>query len=243
MGSHEPTDCVITLRLCSKGAHHYALCRKAQLNSMNPHKDSTNSTSVQYCKVHQEVNVLATESGNNITLPTAQLKLINKKSSVNTRCLFDQGSQKTFITKHLVEQLKLKTANRVKLNISGFLANKGTCEYQVVKLLVRLGSSTNPIHAVVVDKIPSDLQVTGLTVKHLKRNGMRLADYKINSDCLSDVGILIRAEYYYRFVTGCTRQLGMNLLSSAGGKLLTGSVLFQQKSASIAKQPNNSVVA
>nr|XP_045591195.1 uncharacterized protein LOC123753252 [Procambarus clarkii] len=141
-------------RKCNKGAHHHALCRKAQLNSTNPRKDSTNSTSVQYCKVHQEINVLATESGNNTTLPTTQLKLINKKSRVNTRGLFDQSSQKTFITKHLVEQLKLKAANRVRLNISGFLANSGPREYEVVKLLVRLGSSTSPIYAIVMDKIP-----------------------------------------------------------------------------------------
>ncbi|XP_069168896.1 uncharacterized protein [Procambarus clarkii] len=40
---------------------------------------------------------------------------------------------------------------------------------------------------------------------------MRLADYKINSDCLSDVDILIGVDYYYRFITGCSRQRGPSL--------------------------------
>ncbi|XP_069170769.1 uncharacterized protein [Procambarus clarkii] len=142
--------------------HHYALCRKTSSQFTTPREDSMNSTTVQYCKAHQEINVLATESGNNTTLPTAQLKLINRKSRVNTRGPFDQGSQKTFVTQQLVEQLKLKPAKCVKLSISGFLTNSGSREYQVVKVLVRLGSSTNSIQAVVVDKLPSDLQVTGL---------------------------------------------------------------------------------
>ncbi|XP_069163482.1 uncharacterized protein [Procambarus clarkii] len=247
MGSHDPSKCVVHLRLCSrcnKGMHHYALCRKTS-QSTTPREDFMNSPTVQYCKVHQEINVLATESGNNTTLPKAQLKLINRKYRVNTRGLFNQGSQKTFITQQLVEQLKLKPAKRVKLSISGFLTNSGPREYQVVKILVRLGSSTNSILAAVVDKLPSDLQVTGIvhTAKYLRRNLMRLAYHKINSDSLIDVGILIVADYYYRFINGCTRQLGMNLLSSAGGKLLTGPVLFQQKSVSTNKQPNNSIVA
>ncbi|XP_069175031.1 uncharacterized protein [Procambarus clarkii] len=148
MGSHDPSKCVVHLRLCSrcnKGMHHYALCRKTSSQSITPREDSMNSTTVHYCNVHQEINVLATESGKNTTLPTAQLKLINRKYRVNSRGLFEQGSQKTFITQQLVEQLKLKPPKRVKLNISGFLTNSGPSEYQIVKVLERLGSSTNSI--------------------------------------------------------------------------------------------------
>lgn len=195
--------------------------------------------------MHQDISVLATESNNTTTLPTAQLKLITKGSRISTRGLFDQGSQKTFISQQLVDQLKLKPIARVNLNISGFLTNSGPRDYQVVKVLVRLGGCTSPIQAIVVDKIPSDLHVTGLaqTVKFLKRSGIRLADHKINTDCLNDVGILIGADFYYRFITGCTRQRGVNLLLSAGGKLLTGPVLIQQHSKSTSNQPTNSIVA
>ncbi|XP_069170798.1 uncharacterized protein [Procambarus clarkii] len=142
-------------------------------NIVNQHKSNANNTMSQ--------------SSNQLP----ELNLINRKSRVNTRGLFDQRSQKTFITQQLVEQLKLKPAKSVKLNISGFLTNSGPREYQVAKVLVRLGSSTSPIQTVVVDKLPSDLQVTGLarTARYLRRNRMRLADYKINSDCLTDVEI------------------------------------------------------
>ncbi|XP_069164575.1 uncharacterized protein [Procambarus clarkii] len=145
---------------CHKGRHHYSLCGSDQSRSTNPHKKIVKFTSVQYCKVHQDISVLATESNNTTTLPTAQLKLINKGSKIFTRGLFDQGSQKTFISQQLVDQLKLKPIARVNLNISGFLTNSGPRDYQVVKVLVHLGGCTSPIQAIVVDKIPSD--VTGL---------------------------------------------------------------------------------
>ncbi|XP_069160619.1 uncharacterized protein [Procambarus clarkii] len=180
-GLHDPNSCTVSLRMCNKchkGRHHYSLCGSDQSRSTNPHKKITKFTSVQYCKVHQDISVLATESSNTTTLPTAQLKLITKGSRTSTRGLFDQGSQKTFISQQLVDQLKLKPITRVNLNISGFLTNSGPRDYQVVKVLVHLGGSTSPIQAIVVDKIPSDLHVTGLaqTIKFLKRSGIRLAD-------------------------------------------------------------------
>ncbi|XP_069191701.1 uncharacterized protein [Procambarus clarkii] len=70
----------------------------------------------------------------------------------------------------LVDQLKLKPIARVNLNISGFLTNSGPRDYQVVKVLARLGGCTSPIQAIVVDKIPSDLHVTGLA-QTVKRSG------------------------------------------------------------------------
>ncbi|XP_069164574.1 uncharacterized protein [Procambarus clarkii] len=92
------------------------------------------------------------------------------------------------LSPYLVDQLKLKPIARVNLNSSGFLTNSGPRDYLVVKVLVRLGGCTSPIQAIVVDKIPSDLHDTGLaqTVKFLKRSGIRLADHKINTDCLND---------------------------------------------------------
>ncbi|XP_069184623.1 uncharacterized protein [Procambarus clarkii] len=122
-GPHDPNSCTVSLRMCNKchkGRHHYSLCGSDQSRSTNSHKKTTNSTSVQYCKVHQDISVLATESNNTTTLPTAQLKLITKGSRISTRGLFDQGSQKTFISQQLVNQLKLKPIARVNLNISGF---------------------------------------------------------------------------------------------------------------------------
>nr|XP_045622076.1 uncharacterized protein LOC123772751 [Procambarus clarkii] len=77
------------------------------------------------------------------------------------------GSLNTSIIQQLADQLKLKPLCQMKL-----------------------GGYTSPVKAIVVDKIPFDLYVYGLgnTTKLLKRNGMKLADYKINSDRLNDVG-------------------------------------------------------
>lgn len=79
--------------------------------------EQNTSTTVQYYKVHQEVNVLATKSDNDATLPTAQLLLTNKKSKITTYGLFDQGPRKTFITQQVADKLKLKPLCQVRLNI------------------------------------------------------------------------------------------------------------------------------
>lgn len=105
--------------------------------------EQSNSTTVQYCKVHQEVNVLATKSDNTTTLPTAQLRLTNNKSKITIRGLFDQGSKKTFISQQLSDKLMLRPLSQVKLNISEFLTN--TEPHEVVKVLVLLESYASPV--------------------------------------------------------------------------------------------------
>ncbi|XP_069194269.1 uncharacterized protein [Procambarus clarkii] len=120
------------------------------------------STIVQCCKVRQEVKVLNTKSRNNAVLPSAQLQLNGKNSRITTRGLFDQGSQRTFITQQAANQLKLKPLCKVTLNISGFLADTGPQEFEVVQPLVRLGGYVRPVKAIVVNHIPLDMNVKGL---------------------------------------------------------------------------------
>ncbi|XP_069184503.1 uncharacterized protein [Procambarus clarkii] len=216
---------------CHQGQHHSALCGGDRPISPKLLVEQDTSTIVQFCKVRQGVKVLNTKSRNNAVLPTAQLRLNSKNSRITTRDLFDQGSQRAFITQQAANQLKLKPLSKVTLNISGFLADTGPQEFEVVQPLVRLGGYVRPVKVIVVNHIPLDMNVKGLrdTAKFLQKNRIKLADSKIKSDHLTNVDLLVGADHYYKFITGTTSQHGMNLLNSAGGCLLTGTVLNLRK--------------
>ncbi|XP_069159464.1 uncharacterized protein [Procambarus clarkii] len=196
---HNILDCqtqLHTCNRCNKGQHHAALCRDTKTTSPNPKVEDSIPTTVQYCKVHQTTSVQSAGSKSNATLPTAQIIIQNKRAKVHTRGLFDQGSQRTYDTKRLADELQLKPVTQMTINISGFITDAGPQDYQVVQPSERLGSYVCQVQAIVVDKIPADLQVQGLraTAKFLRNRGIKLSD-KIKSDHLTDFGILAGADY------------------------------------------------
>ncbi|XP_045590169.2 uncharacterized protein [Procambarus clarkii] len=131
---HDPNTCTTPLHICNRchqDQHHSALCGVDRPKSPKLQVEQDTSTIVQCCKVRQEVKVLNTKSRNNVVLPIAQLQLNSKNSKITTRGLFDQGSQRTFITQQAANQLKLKPLCKVTLNISGFLADTGPQEFEV----------------------------------------------------------------------------------------------------------------
>ncbi|XP_069178911.1 uncharacterized protein [Procambarus clarkii] len=207
---HDPNTCTSPLHICNRchqDQHSSALCGVDRPKSPKLQVEQDTSTTVQCCKVRQEVKVLNTKSHSNAVLPTAQQQLNNKNSRVTTRGLFDQGSQRTFITQQAASKLTLKPLCNVTLNIAGFLTDTGPQEYKVVQPLVRLGGHVRPVKAIVVDRISFYLNVKGLgkTARFLQKNRIKLANTKIRSDCLTDVGLIVEADYYYQFIIGTTR--------------------------------------
>ncbi|XP_069181081.1 uncharacterized protein [Procambarus clarkii] len=225
---HNINDCDTQLHpcnRCNKGQHHAALCRDTKTTSPNPKVEDSIPTTVQYCKVQQTKSVQSAKSKGNTTLPTAQITILNKRAKVHTRGLFDQGSQRTYITKRLADELQLRPVAQMSFNISGFVTDAGPQVYQVVQPSVRLGRYVCRVQAIVVDKIPVDLQVQGLraTAKFLRNRGIKLAD-NIKSDHLNDFGLLVGTDYCHRFIGSPTKYQGITMLNSAGGKLLSGPV-------------------
>ena len=105
--------------------------------------------------------------GQNAALPTATVTVANIdgkniKESKITHCFFDQGSQRSFISESLSEELQLKVSTTVKLQLSGFTGEKEEMEYQVVKPSVRLGRRIKKISTVVFKNLPSKIQTPGL---------------------------------------------------------------------------------
>ncbi|XP_069182986.1 uncharacterized protein [Procambarus clarkii] len=179
--SHNVNSCEPLLNTCNKcrrGKHHAALCKFVKTNYLNPRIRSRECTSVQCCKVREVYSVISPASQVDAALSTAKIQVKNKRIKISTRGLFDQGSQRTFITQKAAEALNLKPITQTKLNLSGLMINRRPQEYSVVQPLVRLGGYTKVIQAIFVDQIPFDLNIKSLryTAKFLQEHECKLAD-------------------------------------------------------------------
>lgn len=90
----------------------------------------------------------------------------------------NQGAQQTFICSDLARKLELASINKVDLAINGFVGARPKTSYEVVRVKVRVGNTFNTIKAVVIDELPDNIRVDGLTntIKYLKESGIKLAD-------------------------------------------------------------------
>ncbi|XP_069178500.1 uncharacterized protein [Procambarus clarkii] len=189
--SHNSNTCATQIRTCNrcnKGQHHAALYGDSSTKSPKPQVEEGTSTSVQLCTIQPDISVLSTRSDHKSTVPTAQLIIKNGKSKATIRGLFAQGCQMTFISKELINVLKLKPVREARIDLARFLTNSGAQVFKVIQPKVRLGGYVRTIQALVVDKFPSDLYVYGLgtTSKFLEEKRIKLA-VKITSDNLSNI--------------------------------------------------------
>lgn len=78
------------------------------------------------------------------------------------------------------------------------------------------------MQAVVVDKIPSDLQVNGnrANIQYMKEGGIKLADPQINSNHTKMIGILVGANYCPHLHSEEGKLKSMKVHHSAGGILV-----------------------
>ncbi|XP_069181878.1 uncharacterized protein [Procambarus clarkii] len=134
--AHNPDTCTSQLRTCNgchKGQHHTALCGESRTRSAKPKEEEGITTSVQLCTVLPDISVFSTRSNHKSALPTARLIIRNGENKATVRGLFDQGSQLTFISKELVDTLKLTPVKETRINIAGFLTDSGAQAFRVVR--------------------------------------------------------------------------------------------------------------
>ena len=149
----------------------------------------------------QHSSMMSTSSA---ALPTAPVTIqcSHRSSPFQTHCFFNQGSQRTFITKTLQDFLGLKPVSKISLSVNhGFNNTTAACEYDVVDPLVNLGKCKKHISAIVVPALPTTIQTPGLVpvASDLKKKDIKLADDYL-SDIIKDINILIGADFYDKFI-------------------------------------------
>ena len=194
---------------------------------------SANSTNVQVstlCMNTAPTQPSGTSQYNtSAALPTASNKVQthNSTPAFTARAFFDQGAQKTFITKKLQIQLGLKPISSVTIGVKiGFDEPCSQTQFDIVRPILTLGNRKKKVSALVVDALLSSIQTPGLlhAVEMLKCNHCILAD-SFDSDEVRDIDILVGSDYYGRFMQGLTNRCGIDLIKSSAGYLIYGPIL------------------
>ena len=195
------------VRCCKhcKGKHHSVLCMKPGGLSNDKDNDSASgiakdndSASATALGVHvkQSSHVRST------LLPTAVAPILLKNGETsNSRCLFDQGRQGSFVLKELVDRLKIHKIGKSLKTVDSFNQSGQREEYEIVEFTIKTFDGPVVVHAMVVNFLPSRISMSGRSdlVDKLKLKGFILADSS-NKEIFSDVEIIIACDQYYKFV-------------------------------------------
>ena len=218
MKHHLSKDCCSRQR-CEKcqGRHHATICTR------NAGRGTSNSSPSSLATVQGPPSEPETRGGNTtkttnslytgtrtpVLLQTAQLQLFDPRSKGNrtmARAILDSGSQRTYITGRLRDELNLPTVKTELLQIKTFGSTKSddtSCDVVQMGIETR-DDGTLSITALVVPFICNPLTTqpidhSGECYDHLW--GLELADSADTSDTL-EVDVLIGSDSYWNFVTG-----------------------------------------
>ena len=138
---HNARNCFHTkkCRHC-EGKHHQSICAMS-----TPAEDQRNPTRNNVARETQTENatVTTTTTANSVTkgtvlLQTASCMAVNGSNSIPVRVLFDNGSQRSYVTTSLTSRLNLKPVNSENLHINTFGdANYRKQKCNVVKLCLQ----------------------------------------------------------------------------------------------------------
>ena len=159
-----------------------------------------------------------------VALPTATVTLSGGGSRENTRMCLDSCCQRSFIQSELAKKLKLPIVSRVEVRLSVFGQPPETIVSDVVKVVVRIGNSRIRINAICHEKTDTVITIPGITkvIQFLSSNGVKLADPSIRSDEITDIGLLVGAQHYSKFVTNISRVLDIEVMTCPSGAMVFG---------------------
>ena len=236
MSNHTVSMCLNNnnCRVCHK-RHHTSLCNKnskpensKNFKNQNKPKMSKNSheSDVEPTGALVSTSSVPNHSLNRTAiLPTADVTLSNDKISVKGKALLDTGSQRSFVLKSVVQNLKLKSHKTINLKIDGF-QSKGTTEtYNVVNLPIQTDEGIVTIDACVINSMVDRIYMPGREnlISKIKSNACKLADQSSN-DRFNRIDVLIGVDHYFKFVHGNNLVDDIYQISSKLGTLIMGTV-------------------
>ena len=210
LGRHKVSTCTSKHR-CRKcrRKHHTSLCTDSSSEPNTPRQDTTKEPIISSATLSTTVSPPTTTTalhlaGNNICiLKTAVATVSAEGTYVEANILFDEGSQRSFITKSLADCLTLQPHGTEELSISTF----GTRTSHVNKLdvatiyLHTISGQPIPLTVLIVPTIAAPLQNRSkkplTNFPHLK--GLHLA-HPVTSTEQFVINLLIGADHYWDVV-------------------------------------------
>ncbi|XP_066959014.1 uncharacterized protein [Macrobrachium rosenbergii] len=156
-------------------------------------------------------------------LPTATVTVKSEDGQfIPVRCLFDSGSQRSFIHKDLANKLGIRTVTTVDMILNNFDSMGNSKNYEIVNPVVSLGNRKKRVSIIVVENMPEPIATPGLceTMRDLDRRGYRLADKDIRSDRIDNIQMLIGSDFLGRYLSGMRQVNNIDLFESPGGYLV-----------------------
>ena len=199
-----------------KKHHHRSLCPKLFANNNDESKSETELSSIEQTNDGPKSNVA------NVLMQTASAVVRNgeKGSSSTIRLILDSGSQRTYITKELTKELKLKLSEPKELSVVTFGVSQPKniqCHSSQLQLVMK-DENTLTLNVNVVPSITGKITRFPLNpddVEFLKREGWEknLADTLPTSTELSPVEMLIGNDYYFELLKPRKIHLSNNLFA------------------------------
>ena len=232
---HNAEQCDKNCRKC-KRRHHQSICPEQAVNSSRntntpPHYESGVQSATDNENSSTTTATTTSENANakhRVLLQTATAIATNEEGTKSTtiRVLFNNGSQRSYITDSLRSRLQLKSLNTEQLNLNTFGESKfkkQSCD--IVNLQLRKTEHDDPItiSALTFPVICSPLPAKVYT-SYAHLDGLELADEPCSSG--SSIDLLIGSDYYWNFVTGETKrgEDGPIAVNSKLGWLLSGPI-------------------
>ncbi|XP_062596767.1 uncharacterized protein LOC134258250 [Saccostrea cucullata] len=226
LGNHRAADCKSRNRCkkCQK-KHHTSICDMKQTKDKD---EPTRSTSVNIVETSKkaETTVLNVEHRpTNVLLKTAIAPVSHENQTTDANILFDEGSQRSFITEKLANELEITRRRSEAIKLSTFGEN-GSVQYldsATINLITDSGELI-AINVLIVPSIASPLSsYHSSEVKRLPYlQGLKLA-HPVSIDSEFVISFLIGADFYWRIVENqVIRGSGPTAVKSKIGFLLSG---------------------
>ena len=191
-------------RLCQR-KHNIALCENA--SSGEDQNDQPRQTTTGCCSADEPKveTICHSHASGGILLQTAWAKVCNDQSQVETRILFDSGSQRSYVTEEVRKKLKasIVRTEKVILNTFGAASSKAKT-LDVVELKVVGKGKVVSVEALCVPEVCNPIKGQNISFarnKYPHLTGLGLADAGVKSS-VSSIGILVGVDFYHEFFSG-----------------------------------------
>ena len=231
LGHHKVASCNSKHRCrnCQR-KHHTSLCTHGQQDS-NPSEQPVppvNTTPSETATMSVNLQSFPAPHNHVCLLKTAVATVTHGSKHAQTNLLFDEGSQRSFVTKALANALKLQPYCKEDINLSSFGAKcqlSHQVEVAMVNLLTKNGDAV-PLSVLVIPHIATPLQNTvSVNVTHLSHlHDLQLA-HPLTAEREFEISLLVGADHYWDIVGDhIMRGMGPTAVESKLGYLLSGPV-------------------